>query len=611
MAAQRTRAAAHSARIYHLNNIRATRLGNRINVQVVGQRGMFKIFFGASKAAPAAAAVASKVAAGAAVVGTAVYNWSESQKKNIQWIAEVLRKEMQRSGDLGDLATNMNIPARIRDNLDSPELKFVLESLAKEKADRVASLGVSSAAKSIGTAYLNSASTTVTPAAQAAATAATTATATVTESAAKTALKMPAQELKYSFGNPVKKLKDTVPAAKLAEVGVRVVIAGVKASSNKEVKSGADAAAFVVKDVAGGMVESAATSYMAAGIKAGTTIVAKSWGLAIPAGKLGVVTTSAGSIGAVVLAGVVVYKVKGKISRKRAEWAAQRLLEEQMVRAAQQEAAKKAAEEAAKKAAEEAAKKGFIERTTEAIKNNPGKAAVGAVAAVAAGYVIVNKVIPAVHQAMSTQGAGSGSTTSSSSSSRNDGSTTYDAIRSGQASPYTQATPQAEVKATAAESAESAHKLNDEEQNLEQRSNNTGQRASSADAGSNATVAGGGAPQDPRENKDEKNKKKEVEWTDHGRKHVPPKRINWKEIIKSTLHGDAKYTIGLNIQKIEKYVWEYGLPCKDNLWRVMQFEEVIGAYEGAETTCMVVKNSANTIHGHPISHAEMLRLLKK
>jgi len=42
----------------------------------------------------------------------------------------------------------------------------------------------------------------------------------------------------------------------------------------------------------------------------------------------------------------------------------------------------------------------------------------------------------------------------------------------------------------------------------------------------------------------------------------------------------------------------------------MKFDKVVGASNGIETQYVRVEMSANTIHGHPITKAEYLKLIK-
>gem|GEM_PF-5835799 len=102
-----------------------------------------------------------------------------------------------------------------------------------------------------------------------------------------------------------------------------------------------------------------------------------------------------------------------------------------------------------------------------------------------------------------------------------------------------------------------------------------------------------------------------VEWTNQGYKHFPQKNISWKDIIKSTKNGPAKYNPGTEIEALERMVWEKGTTVTNGkTWRVMGFDDVIGASAGAETKYMRVEMSGGTIHGHPITKAEYKKLIK-
>ncbi len=106
-----------------------------------------------------------------------------------------------------------------------------------------------------------------------------------------------------------------------------------------------------------------------------------------------------------------------------------------------------------------------------------------------------------------------------------------------------------------------------------------------------------------------------VQWVPHDYKHVPSSKMKWKDTVKATKHGYAKYnTYDLSdIERTERMVWSKGTPTTDgNTHKVMKLDKVIGAYEGKETQYIIVKatNNGNTIHGHPISMAEFLRVTK-
>ena len=102
-----------------------------------------------------------------------------------------------------------------------------------------------------------------------------------------------------------------------------------------------------------------------------------------------------------------------------------------------------------------------------------------------------------------------------------------------------------------------------------------------------------------------------AEWTNHGFKHFAPKNMSWKNVVKSTKSGPAKYLKGAEIEALERMVWKNGTDVTNGkTWKVMEFDEVIGASLGKETKYMRVEFSSGTIHGHPITKSEYNKLLK-
>ncbi|EOV3887225.1 TPA: RHS repeat-associated core domain-containing protein [Escherichia coli] len=99
------------------------------------------------------------------------------------------------------------------------------------------------------------------------------------------------------------------------------------------------------------------------------------------------------------------------------------------------------------------------------------------------------------------------------------------------------------------------------------------------------------------------------EWTNHGYKHFPPKNKSWKDIIKSTKSGPAKYSPDIDIKTLEYDVFNTGTPVTNGKpWKVKDMGKVIGASEGKESQWVRVELSGGTIHGHPISLDEFRRL---
>ena len=101
----------------------------------------------------------------------------------------------------------------------------------------------------------------------------------------------------------------------------------------------------------------------------------------------------------------------------------------------------------------------------------------------------------------------------------------------------------------------------------------------------------------------------QVKWNDNGSKHVPNRNLSWKEIVDGT-KGDkkpAKYHPDINIEKIERDVWENGIEIKTNdgtRAKIKDMGHVVGASKGVETQYVIVKYSAGEIHGQPITHQE-------
>ena len=104
----------------------------------------------------------------------------------------------------------------------------------------------------------------------------------------------------------------------------------------------------------------------------------------------------------------------------------------------------------------------------------------------------------------------------------------------------------------------------------------------------------------------------DVNWTDHGHKHFPGKNKSWKDIVKSTKNGPAKYSPDIKyIEAFEREAWETGTPVTNGKnWKVKKYNDIIGATGGKETQYIRIENSANIIHGHPIFESEYLKLLK-
>lgn len=105
----------------------------------------------------------------------------------------------------------------------------------------------------------------------------------------------------------------------------------------------------------------------------------------------------------------------------------------------------------------------------------------------------------------------------------------------------------------------------------------------------------------------------DVSRTNHNYKHFPEKSKSWKNIIKSTKNGPAKYSKDIkNIEAFEREAWRNGNPVINGKnWKVKVYDRIIGASNGKETMYVRIENSSNVIHGHPIPKSEYVKLLGK
>jgi hypothetical protein len=102
-----------------------------------------------------------------------------------------------------------------------------------------------------------------------------------------------------------------------------------------------------------------------------------------------------------------------------------------------------------------------------------------------------------------------------------------------------------------------------------------------------------------------------VNWTAHGGKHVAKSGVPWKQIVESTTSGPAKYKPGTAVEALERKVWAEGTAATNGRqWKVMEFPDEIGASGGSSSRWVRVEESGGTIHGHPITLKEFLRLTR-
>ena len=82
-------------------------------------------------------------------------------------------------------------------------------------------------------------------------------------------------------------------------------------------------------------------------------------------------------------------------------------------------------------------------------------------------------------------------------------------------------------------------------------------------------------------------------------------------IVKATKSIPAKYKHEINVKKFEQIAWEKGTQVTNGkTWKVFRADDIIGACNGVETPYVIIKMSANTIHGHPITFSEFKKYTK-
>jgi len=103
-----------------------------------------------------------------------------------------------------------------------------------------------------------------------------------------------------------------------------------------------------------------------------------------------------------------------------------------------------------------------------------------------------------------------------------------------------------------------------------------------------------------------------LNWTNHWGKHILSSNVNWSNhIIQSTKNGPAKYLPNTDVEKLERTIWEKWISVTNwKNWKVQEFSNVIWASWWKESFWIRVENSANTIHWHPITQQEYLKLTK-
>ena len=96
-----------------------------------------------------------------------------------------------------------------------------------------------------------------------------------------------------------------------------------------------------------------------------------------------------------------------------------------------------------------------------------------------------------------------------------------------------------------------------------------------------------------------------VRWTNNGNRHVPQRKLTWKQIVESTKNGGkAKYHPDVDIEKLERDVWANGTEVSSNnntRIKIKELDHIAGASEGKETRFVAVKYINGEIHGQPIT----------
>ncbi|MFC5401490.1 RHS repeat domain-containing protein [Cohnella soli] len=109
-------------------------------------------------------------------------------------------------------------------------------------------------------------------------------------------------------------------------------------------------------------------------------------------------------------------------------------------------------------------------------------------------------------------------------------------------------------------------------------------------------------------------KTQDINWSSYKKKHTLDSKVKWdKKAIESTKTGPAKYKPGIDNEMLERIAWDQGTTVKNSdgsIWKILKYDDVVGAYLGKETNYVVVKESGGTIHGHPISEEEAKAYLK-
>lgn len=90
----------------------------------------------------------------------------------------------------------------------------------------------------------------------------------------------------------------------------------------------------------------------------------------------------------------------------------------------------------------------------------------------------------------------------------------------------------------------------------------------------------------------------------HVLEHTKP---NTNKPVHTVFNIDKSNVIGLVDE-----AWETGTIVKNGKnWKVKKYDGIIGASGGKETQYIRIENNSGTIHGHPITESEYMKLLRE
>ncbi|RIE03579.1 hypothetical protein [Cohnella faecalis] len=101
-------------------------------------------------------------------------------------------------------------------------------------------------------------------------------------------------------------------------------------------------------------------------------------------------------------------------------------------------------------------------------------------------------------------------------------------------------------------------------------------------------------------------KTQDITWSPYKNKHTLDSKVKWdKKAIQSTKLVQRSISLGSK-RMLERITWDQGKIVKDSngsTWKILEFDDIVGAYLGKETKYVVVKESGGK-YIHPISEEE-------